>query len=109
MTLSRKSSRARREPRKIVIVRTAFTPANQLPRSLADCPRSETAARQPMANARYIRVVSLVASQSRIVSAAITQKATVLAIPRTSTTLPAATTIELERRQLIAAPAVGIG
>ena len=40
---------------------------------------------------------------------AITQNATVLAIPRTSTTFPVVTTIELERRQLIAAPAVGIG
>jgi len=68
----------------------------------------ETAPRHPMANARYIRLVSFVASQSRIVSAAITQNATVLAIPRTSTTVPVVTTIELDRRQLIAGPGVGI-
>jgi hypothetical protein len=109
MTLSRKSRRARPEPRKIVMVRTELTPTNQWPSNLATCPRRETTPRQPMAIARYIRLVSFVASQSRIVSAAITQNAAVLAIPRTPTTVALVTTIELAQRQLIADPVVGIG
>ena len=109
MTLSRKSSSARPEPRKIVIVRTEFTAVNQAPSSLATCPRRETAARQPMATARYIRLGTLVASQSRMVSAAMAQKATVLTIPRAPTTLAVVTTIELEPQQLIAGRYVGLG
>src|SRR5256884_1219690 len=82
------------------MVRTEFRPANQWPRILATCPRIETAPRQPMASARYIRAVSLVASQSRIVSAAITQKATVLAMPKapTSDTRSEEHTSELQSR-----------
>ena len=82
ITLSRKSIRARPAPRKITIVRTEFTPVNQAGRSFATCPRMDTMPRQPMASARYIRLLPRVASQSRTVSAAITVNATVLAIPR---------------------------
>src|SRR5207253_10793631 len=49
------------------------------PRSLPTWPRIETAAREPIARARYIRLESRVTSQSRTVSTAIAAKAAVVA------------------------------
>lgn len=52
--------------------------ANDGPRSLPTCPNTETAASEPIASDRYIRLRSRVTSQSRTVNAAITAKATVV-------------------------------
>jgi hypothetical protein len=64
------------------MVKALLSPVNEGPSSLATCPRMDTAAREPMASARYIRLLPRVAIQSRIVSAAMAEKAIALAMLR---------------------------